>query len=258
MMIARAGELLQRLIARRKKRSTGICVLGMHRSGTSFVTGSLQSAGAALHRFHSHNPFNLKGNRENPDIVALNDDVLHASGGSWDRPPPTVQWQPEHHERAEEILESLSVYPVWAFKDPRTLLTIEGWEEHVPDLQYVGIFRHPARVMRSLNSRDRMISLEAGELLWQVYNRRLLALRQRHTFPLLCFDVATDVLMRQLQAVCSELGLDSKRATDFFDGSLVNQSTENDSPDQVMSESSLALYEELQQYCGLTSTSEVP
>ncbi|WP_139141525.1 sulfotransferase [Pseudohongiella acticola] len=252
MIIAKAGELLQRLIVRRAKQPTGICVLGMHRSGTSFVTGSLQSAGASLYRFHSHNPFNLKGNRENPDVVALNDDVLHANGGSWDQPPSKVNWHPEHDQRAIEILTALSAYPVWAFKDPRTLLTLEGWQRHAPDIRYVGIFRHPARVVRSLHSRDQTLSHEDGEQLWLAYNQRLLALRQRQEFPLLCFDVAPDILLQQLQRVCTGLGLDGDRATDFFEHTLINQSAGNDSSEQQVSEHSLALYAQLQGYCSLS------
>lgn len=241
-MIAKLKVPLQRLFARH----TVICVLGMHRSGTSFVTGSLQAGGAALHRFHSNNPFNRKGNRENPDIVALNDDILRASGGSWDRPPERVVWQREHHRRAREILREVAPYPVWAFKDPRTLLTLDGWLEHFRRPRFVGIIRHPARVARSLNSRDASLSPESGLRLWRHYNGILLRLRRQQAFPLLCFDHSPGELLAALQQACRELGLDPDEAKHFFDESLVNQQPGAvDEEELPIDEASMKLYQQL-------------
>jgi len=80
----------------------------------------------------------------------------------------------------------------------------------------------------------------------------LLTLRQRQEFPLLCFDVTPDILLQQLQRVCTGLGLDGDRATDFFEHTLINQSAGNDSSEQQVSEHSLALYAQLQGYCSLS------
>ena len=64
-----------------------ICILGMHRSGTSCLTGSLQEAGLSLGDCHTWNPHNLRGNRENQAFVDLHDDILKANHGAWDAPP---------------------------------------------------------------------------------------------------------------------------------------------------------------------------
>ncbi len=69
-----------------------ICILGMHRSGTSCVTGSLQQAGLFLGACHTWSPHNRKGNRENQDFVDLNDDVLATNDGAWDKPPRKLVW----------------------------------------------------------------------------------------------------------------------------------------------------------------------
>lgn len=73
---------------RRKRRpnSCVVMVLGMHRSGTSCLTGLLQQTGLELGDVVTEAPHNKKGNRENLDIMRLNDDVLAHSRGSWDRP----------------------------------------------------------------------------------------------------------------------------------------------------------------------------
>ena len=82
-----------------------ICVLGMHRSGTSCVTGSLQQAGLFLGDCHTWNPHNTKGNRENQDFVDLNDAVLAFNNGAWDKPPKKSVWLPEQLKKAEVLLE---------------------------------------------------------------------------------------------------------------------------------------------------------
>ena len=51
-------------------------------------------------------------------------------------------------ESAEQI--------VWGFKDPRALLTMPFWHAAIPGLEFVGTYRHPYLVAKSLNSRDQM------------------------------------------------------------------------------------------------------
>ena len=53
-----------------------LAVLGMHRSGTSALIGSLQAAGLHLGKHNTWNAHNLKGNRENNDIVQLHEELL--------------------------------------------------------------------------------------------------------------------------------------------------------------------------------------
>jgi len=64
-----------------------IAVLGMHRSGTSCLTGLLEDAGVPLGDVQKENPHNPLGNQENLRIMHLHDAVLAANGGSWDAPP---------------------------------------------------------------------------------------------------------------------------------------------------------------------------
>jgi hypothetical protein len=187
----------------------------MHRSGTSFLVGSLQQHGLFLGKHHTYNEFNLRGNRENQDIWDLHDAILSSSGGSWDVPPSAVEWRPEHFDRAREILAEYAEHPLWGFKDPRTLLTLEGWRELVPDLQLVGIFRHPSRVADSLRRRNDM-PLEQSLSLWLLYNRRLLEARAAQPFPILSFDEPAPVLRAKLLAVVEQLGLNSDSSGDPF------------------------------------------
>lgn len=197
-----------------------IMVVGMHRSGTSFLTGSLQQAGLELGKHSAWNPHNLKGNRENQDIVAFHDEVLAARGCAWDNPPPTqIIWTVEERRRAEALMDGYRDVPRWGFKDPRALLMVEGWQQLLPELRFVGIFRHPTAVAQSLAARGGMSEVQALAL-WQAYNLRLLRLYQQAAFPLLCFDEDEAQLHEKLDAVLLETGLEPLLGERFFSAEL--------------------------------------
>src|SRR5688572_19124011 len=116
----------------------------MHASGTSWLTGALQQHGLFVgdrHGEESSHPL-----RENKYVGDLHNDILAANGGSWDNPPPAVEWTADHYREAKEILARYATHPLWGFKDPRTLLAFEGWKQLLPDIELVGIIRHPLRV----------------------------------------------------------------------------------------------------------------
>lgn len=192
-----------------------VCVLGMHRSGTSALAGSLQQLGLFLGRHSTSNEHNLRGNRENREARVLNDAILRDNGGSWDVPPPVVEWKPEHFSEAQRILAEYAEHSIWGFKDPRTLLTLDGWLELMPDLDLVGIFRHPLRVAQSLKRRNDL-AIDAALELWKHYNARLFEVHRASGFPVLSFDDEAPVLQAKLLELAEMLGLDSRPIQDQF------------------------------------------
>lgn len=197
-----------------------ICVLGMHRSGTSCLTGSLQEAGVDLGECHTWNPFNLKGNRENQDFVDLHDDILAHNGGAWDRPPARISWLPEHTQRARELLARYRDVEVMGFKDPRTLLVLDGWKAITDKLEFVGIFRHPDAVASSLHRRSHKERKEALSL-WYTYNKFLYREYSEGHFPMLCFDDPEAVFQVKLDSVIASLGLARPEGEQqFYDSEL--------------------------------------
>lgn len=197
-----------------------VAVVGMHRSGTSYVAGSLESAGLFLGEVSRWNPHNQRGNREHSRIVALNDAVLSDNGGAWDDPPPRVEWSGERLREAEQIATELGVRPQWGFKDPRTLLTLSGWREVVPDLRLVGTFRHPTAVIDSLQRRAEFGGTAMDDAqcirLWLTYNARLLDEYHRERFPLIDFDQADGGLEATVDRVAASLGLPCGRDRQAF------------------------------------------
>jgi hypothetical protein len=185
-----------------------ISILGMHRSGTSCLTGTLQAAGLVLGKYHSSNKYNPKGNRENQDVIDLHQRLLKDNQGSWTNPPASEKWHNKHKRQARKILSEYTNVKVWGFKDPRTLLFLDGWLELVPDMEFIGIFRHPIVVARSLHARETFpITVQDGLELWKHYNQCLLTQYTKSPFPMLSFDWSEDLFHGKVNQVVEKLGL---------------------------------------------------
>ena len=219
-----------RPVGKRPTVSRVVAILGMHRSGTSALAGCLEEAGLHLGETATANRNNPRGNRENRQILALHKSLLRANGGSWDRPPEQVRWKLRHRWARNRIISRLSRHPAWGFKDPRALLTLDGWLEALPNLQCVGIFRHPQLVAASLKRRNGF-SLDRGLALWLHYNRRLLHYHDHLAFPLISFDETPERYDARVRVLARELdiGLDPARIR-FFDPALRHAQSEESAP----------------------------
>ncbi len=207
-----------------------ICVLGMHRSGTSCLTGIMQRFGVDLGEVFEHNPFNKKGNREHPRIMALNEALLAINGGAWDRPTEVVVWSKEQIIERTEVLNDISNYGgnYWGFKDPRFLFTYPFWLEAISPL-YIATFRHPYRVALSLKQRSNM-PIDAGMALWYAYNTKLVRFLQENEVPLVCFDLDPRQYLKEVTKKLISLGLPAahkEQAKGFFESSLRVQSQQS-------------------------------
>lgn len=198
-----------------------ICVLGMHRSGTSCLTGLLEDAGVYLGNVSKQNPHNKKGNQESLRIMQLHDEVLASNGGSWDHPPSKpVVWSEAQKTALTAILDEYKGHTCWAFKDPRAMLTLPGWLEQLPGLRFISTFRHPSAVAQSLHRRGQMPP-EEGFALWLHYNRLLLDYQSQFGFDILCFDLNPNDYLSAAVRAFKRLGLDTASATlRFYDEGL--------------------------------------
>jgi hypothetical protein len=206
-------------------------VVGMHRSGTSCLTGLLGDAGVWLGPVEKGSPHNSKGNNENRHVMNLNKAVLVANGSSWDDPPETpLVWGPEHVARADELIAELVVEGrITAMKDPRTLFTGPGWRERAEaagtTIKYIGTYRGPERVVASLTARDPEMDPALCRRLWVKYNQRLIALHDEFAFPIVDFDLAPHDYLSAVRTAFIELGLAPPGTLDFFENDLRHQET---------------------------------
>ena len=160
-----------------------VLVLGMHRSGTSALTGALARLGLATPA-----PGDLVAGRydnpvhhESAALTDLDDALLGALGGSWSAPPVFEPgWElagslasvlaggPEAARRAYP-----GTGPI-AWKDPRLCLLLPLWRRLLPGpLSIVFVWRAPLAVAHSLRARQGF-TVSLGLALWERYARHAL------------------------------------------------------------------------------------
>ena len=224
-----------------------VVILGMHRSGTSLLAGSLEAAGLYLGEVKNESPYNRRGNKENVSIRALHNELLKASGAAWNHPPPgQIRWRPADEERGRSLIRPyLEVGRPWGFKDPRTIWLVEGWLRLLPNVRMVGVFRHPSLVVRSIIALDkrRVIGAEEALATWCAYNAEVIRLQGRYRFPVVHFgsvEAFGEDFVSPLTAFARSIGL-AGSLDRFFDRQLVNQA----SPGPLPSPEARALYARL-------------
>lgn len=156
-----------------------ICIIGMHRSGTSMVARLLNLCGLYLgqaEQLFGPNSGNPEGHFEHTGFISIDDALLQHFGGSWDYPPQLESgW---HRARSLETLVSdakslVATFPsaaLWGWKEPRTTLLLPFWKLIVPNLRFVICIRNPLEVAKSLAKRNGM-TIEQGAYLWNRYLR---------------------------------------------------------------------------------------
>jgi GT2 family glycosyltransferase len=154
-----------------------VCVLGMHRSGTSVVARLMNLLGIDLgaeEHLLVPQPDNPKGFWEYRPILDLNEEILGRLGGNWHEPPPlppgweTAAELADLRQRARDLVARTFASADWGWKDPRTCLTLPFWRQILPPVHYVICLRSPAEVAASLEKREGF-PIEKSIRLWQVY-----------------------------------------------------------------------------------------
>lgn len=155
-----------------------VVVLGMHRSGTSALTGCLSLLGVSLGGpLMEPTVDNERGYWELVEVGRLHDELLSGFGVSaldltpmpdgWLNDPRTLSCRAE----LRAVLErNFSAEHLWTLKDPRLCLLLPLWTELFESLAvqpcFVLCLRNPWDVARSLESRDDLDPREALAL-WQ-------------------------------------------------------------------------------------------
>ncbi|MBA4492188.1 glycosyltransferase [Paracoccus sp. S1E-3] len=148
-----------------------LTVLGMHRSGTSFLTDCIEVLGFTLPADRSGpSSDNPKGHFEPQAVVQLNDDLMRRRGGWWGRIAPiTVNADPE--AMAAALADSFGDAPRVVIKDPRISLLMPAWRPFLEErgqLSALIALRHPGEIATSLSRRDAM-GTDMAYLSWMAY-----------------------------------------------------------------------------------------
>lgn len=141
------------------KQKKVVIVLGMHRSGTSMVTGLLNQLGVYmgddLLPADENNPL---GYYEDAEFLGINKGILEHAGGSWQNPPPPEKLTTvsgKHRLKMEQAITRRKELPLWGFKDPRTCLTAHLWDGAIKrlatrNIYYLNVIRNGSDVVSSL------------------------------------------------------------------------------------------------------------
>lgn len=142
-------------------------VIGMHRSGTSFVAKLLHESGIFMGAERDHN-------EESIPFLSVNQRALATCGGSWIDPviPEREHWTTEkdiglyvNHfaldvgryrfaGRDRPTLIKWFHDKPWGFKDPRSTLTLAMWLNMFPRARVIHVVRNSDAVIRSLIRRN--------------------------------------------------------------------------------------------------------
>jgi hypothetical protein len=188
-------------------KTPGVIVLGMHRSGTSMLSGLLVEGFKYDMGDDIMKPSfdNEKGFYENNDVVTQNDEFLLKQRASWSsnlvgfNPDKALEQKAKgklKFKDGKQALQFLNKYKFspYLLKDPRLCITLPIWLNLVDEEPaIVFTYRHPLEVAMSLKSRGEEyhrqkverkenttvhnideITMEKGLLLWVTYNVRAL------------------------------------------------------------------------------------
>jgi len=227
------NKLLNTLMKSNKLPKSIICVLGMHRSGTSMLARVLNICGLSLGDsidVVEQDEKSLKGNEtghwENTKFSFINREILTIFTGSdnWQSNPNFPEYWYKDKRLSDTRLKAKKLikefdnkYQIWGWKDPRTCLTLPFWQNLLIDrLVFIIPIRDPVDTSTSLYKRNG-IDPETGKHLWSIYNEKIVEYTEGHKRIFIEIEKfynnpidETKVLIKQLNV--KGIALTSKRA----------------------------------------------
>ncbi|WFB35316.1 glycosyltransferase [Kiritimatiellota bacterium B12222] len=196
-----------------------VCVLSMHRSGSSAMAGALDLLGLdcgnpeSLIVAKEDNPL---GFWEQEPLQFLNDRLLRTLGRKWDTFAPLSDEEfcqlkscsaGEMRTLFQEIFDG---HPYIVWKDPRNLLLFPLWkavlEEEGYQVKVVLGIRHPAAVAQSLERRNGIPMIKAVAM-WMGYHARVAEIVEGNECSVVDYDRLLEDWQAELHRVFHELAL---------------------------------------------------
>lgn len=249
-----------------------VAVLGVHRSGTSALSRSLQALGIDLgdNLMPPAQNINDKGFWEDLDFYEFNERLLNKAGSAWHRLSPMADerflgpdFAAERFDATALVEKKMSDTEVFAFKDPRTALLLPFWQCIFDDLQipcyYVISVRNPLEVSESLRKRDGFDPVRSV-LLWAKHLSAAVDYSSGQKRVFVDYSALVNSPREQLKRIADCLGLrmpaaNSKRflsfAADFLDPGLRHHRISGNELERsaIVPEPVRQLYRVLQSWC---------
>jgi hypothetical protein len=204
----------------------------MHRSGTSLVASWLAAAGVDLgERLLPADAGNPTGYFEDLSFLDLDRRILREAVPAGEPGHPDWGWTESerldrgrfaaYRDAARALIAAQDGEEgsgFWGWKDPRTTLLLDFWDELLPGARYVLLYRFPWEVADSMQRLGADVFLDHPEYayrIWAYYNRQLLEFCRRHRER--CLLVSADALLtrpeRLGELLARKLGIELPRLT---------------------------------------------
>jgi hypothetical protein len=229
-------------------KSRSICILGMHRSGTSAVARAINLLGVFMGEDSKMMPpsaDNPGGFWEHIEINNFQVRLMSRLKQDWDITEPLpVGWQKSNaihsfkNQLAKLVSRNFDGHALWGWKEPRSCLLLPLWREILAEAQTelscVFAVRNPVDVANSLMRRD-AISFDRALGIWFHYN--LVALKESAGLPIvfMSYDRLLANWESEMRRCATGLGLDLPNVDEYRKAmnSFLNESLRNhqSSPD---------------------------
>ncbi len=221
-----------------EKKAKAIVVVGMHRSGTSALSGELNNLGVFMGKrlFKAQKGVNDKGFWENARLVKINSQLLEAANSDWDDPTglkcTSTSFSKSFFDKACRFVQAeYGDAPLWGMKDPRTSMLLPFWDKVFNEVDVkpniILMIRHPLEVAASLSKRDGF-SQQKGLILWLNYN--FASYQGTSHYPRVIVDFAA--LLEDPMAIRAKIAetfsLEFEQQQSFIDKSLRRQGATDD------------------------------
>ena len=205
-----------------------LIITGMHRSGTSLTTSLLQSAGMYIgDRLMDRGNGNAKGHFEDLDFVDLHRQCLteqRINREGWTT-QNNFAFTLESLIQAKKLIETKNNQTIWGWKDPRTTLFLDAWQNLIPEAKFIFVYRSPWDVVDSLFRRGDLIFKQDPAIAiqtWISYNQTILNFCQQTKCPWILLKIEDVINHPQSTIKLINLRLDLNLTTpqNLFDQSL--------------------------------------
>jgi len=219
-----------------------ICIVGMHRSGTSMIARLLNICGLDLgpaDRLLKADKANPLGHFEHRGFLDIDRKLLKHFHATWSDPPdhpPNWELDPSLASLLRQARALAAGFPqkrTWGWKEPRACLFLPFWRQAVPNMNFLICLRNPLEVARSLQARNRL-SVEHGAWLWYLYT--LSSLRDTQQCPRLfsIFDDYFESRDEEIRRVLAFCGLEDCNHAAYLDSAIAAELRHHESGDQLL------------------------
>ncbi len=235
-----------------KSGKTCIIVLGMHRSGTSLLTGALNKMGLYLgEKLINPAPDNPKGFFENTTVFEINEKIFSYYDSSYDdvfifnealiknEKYPQILFDIEQF-----IKKEFSGYTVFGLKDPRLCRLLPFWESVLTKMEINEYFiiplRNPLEIAASLESRNGF-TREKSLILWMNHMLEAELYSRGKNRIFINYDKLLNHPEQVLEYITGKLNIDYLKSyqeikselDDFFDSDLKHFNISNFKSDEL-------------------------